>query len=256
MVLCPRVSAVDKPFDLYYHVNRLATYRFATYSAGLDVGYAINRFSELRAGYEAGHLGSGVEIGQSILPTPSGRFGSTSIRYDLDTRDKALVPRRGEMLGWQVRWFDAMFGATNGFPLAELSFSAFKPVSNPASIYLQTYVGTTFGHQATGLPQFFLGGPGRLGAYGLNEIRGNQYFLGRLGYLHEIFQLPPLIGNKIYFTSAFELGKMWGNRVDSRLPMDGAVGFVMDTMLGPIGVGGSVGDRGHQKWYFQVGRVF
>jgi NTE family protein len=252
----PHVSAADNPFDLYNRSDRLATYRIVRYVAGLDAGYAINRFSELRAGYELGHFGSNVEIGQAILPTPSGRMGSTSIRYELDMLDKPVVPRRGQSVRAQTRWFDAMPGARKGFPLSEVYFATFKPVSKPASVYMQTYGGTTFGHADTGLPQFLLGGPGRLSSYGLNEIRGNQYFLGRLGYLRELFQLPPLIGTKVYLNGVYEVGKMWGPLVASRLPMDGAVGIVMETILGPLAVGGSIGDRGHQKWYFQVGRIF
>jgi NTE family protein len=129
-------------------------------------------------------------------------------------------------------------------------------VSKPGSVYVQALGGTTFGHDDTGLPQFYLGGPIRLGAYGTNELRGEQYFLGRLGYLHELFRLPPLIGSRAYATAAYEIGKMYGPNVHYRLPMDGAVGLVFETFLGPVSIGGSYGDTGHHKLYFQVGRIF
>jgi len=29
-----------------------------------------------------------------------------------------------------------------------------------------------------------------------------------------------------------------------------------ETVIGPLFVGGSVGDTGHHKWFFQLGRVF
>jgi NTE family protein len=72
-----------------------------------------------------------------------------------------------------------------------------------------------------------------------------------------LFSLPPLLGNKVYFTSAYELGKAYSAPGgSSKLPHDIAVAVVAETFLGPLGVGGSVGDTGHHKWYFQLGRFF
>jgi NTE family protein len=80
-------------------------------------------------------------------------------------------------------------------------------VTRRGSVFVQAYGGTTFGYDNTGLPQFFLGGVGRLNAHGTNELRTDQYFLFRAGYLHELWTLPPLVGNKVYVMSAYELGK-------------------------------------------------
>jgi hypothetical protein len=30
----------------------------------------------------------------------------------------------------------------------------------------------------------------------------------------------------------------------------------MDTLAGPLLIGGSIGNGGHAKWFFQLGRVF
>jgi NTE family protein len=95
-----------------------------------------------------------------------------------------------------------------------------------------------------------------LGAYGANELRTDQYWLARLGYVHELFQMPLLIGNKVYFTSAYEVGKAYGAPGTSKLPNDGAVGLVSETFAGPLFIGGSWGDSGHKKIYFTLGRFF
>ena len=42
----------------------------------------------------------------------------------------------------------------------------------------------------------------------------------------------------------------------SKLPNDGAAGFIARTPLGPLFIGGSVGDTGHATWFFDLGRVF
>ena len=41
-----------------------------------------------------------------------------------------------------------------------------------------------------------------------------------------------------------------------RLPTDGAAGVIAQTFLGSLFIGGSVGDTGHAKWFFSLGRVF
>jgi len=244
------------PFDLYDRSRQLAEYRIRQYGGGFDLGYAINRFSEVRIGYDLGYLQTALRVGDPVLPTPSGRAGGTSIRYDLDRLDSPVVPRRGEAAQFLAQWSDANPGSTRAFPRSELHAGIIRPISKPASVYLQVFGGSTFGHNDTGLPQFFLGGPGRLGAYGTNELRANQYWLIRLGYLHELFRLPTLLGNRVYVTSAYEMGKAYGSPGASRLPNDGAVGFVAETFAGPLFVGGSIGDTGHRKLYFTLGRFF
>jgi NTE family protein len=41
-----------------------------------------------------------------------------------------------------------------------------------------------------------------------------------------------------------------------RLSGDVAAGMLAETVIGPVFIGGSVGDAGHQKWFFQLGHVF
>jgi NTE family protein len=225
--VAPRIGVISNPLELYNRSNRIADYRIREAGGGFDFGYAIDRFSELRVGYQTGYLDTSLRVGNPILPTPSGRIGATSIHYNLDRLDSPIVPRRGEIVQFVAQWDDATPGAARGFPLSEVNFAIVHPISKPASIYVEGFGGSTFSYHDTGLPQFFLGGPGRLGAYGENELRGDQYWLGRVGYLHELFRMPVLVGGKVYFTSAYEIGKAYGAVGSSRLPTDGAVGFVM-----------------------------
>jgi NTE family protein len=49
---------------------------------------------------------------------------------------------------------------------------------------------------------------------------------------------------------------MYGATNASKFPNDVAAGLLAETALGPFFIGGSVGDSGHRKWFFQLGRVF
>jgi NTE family protein len=95
-----------------------------------------------------------------------------------------------------------------------------------------------------------------LRAYGVNEVRGNQYYLFRAGYLHRLFTLPPFLGSGIYAISMYEVGKMFNAPGVSKLPNDVAAGILARTALGPLLIGGSIGDTGHAAWFFGLGRVF
>ena len=100
-----------------------------------------------------------------------------------------------------------------------------------------------------------------MSAYGTNEIFTNQYMLFQLGYLRQIGRLPPILGNKVYFSSLYELARTYKTQTPSlngfpELPMDVAGGILVETLFGPAYIGGSWGDSGHRKIFFKVGRLF
>jgi NTE family protein len=154
-------------------------------------------------------------------------------------------------------FYDSFPNAPQGFPTLEATVQYFRPFQQRNSIFVTASGGSTLGYQQTGVPQFFLGGVGKLTAYGLNELMGDQYFLGRVGYKRKIFTLPPFVGREVYLMGFGEVGKMYGDPFPApKLSGDGALGVIAVTALGPVFVGGSAGDTGHYKWFFQLGRVF
>jgi len=254
--VAPQAGASSTAFNIYSGSQLVAQYRFNQVFAGVDLGYNFDRFSEVRLGYETGHESVTRQIGMPDLPTVSGRRGATRLRYVMDRLDSPVVPRRGAAIWSNVQWVDANPGATAGFPAAQLGFEAFHPVSQPGSFYVTGEGGTTFNHRQTGIPQFSLGGPNRLSAYGTNEFLTNQYFFFQLGYLHRLAQLPPFLGKGIYADGVYELGKAYYIPNVSKLPNDLAAGVVVETLIGPAFIGAAYGDTGHQKWFFRIGRVF
>ena len=78
------------------------------------------------------------------------------------------------------------------------------------------------------------------------------------GYIRRLKELSPLLGKNVYLVTDYEIGKAYGpfNTADSRLPMDFNAAVLVQSFIGPVVFGGSVGDRGHHKFYFQLGRLF
>ncbi len=246
--------------DLFTGDQRVAEYRVERSGGGIDFGL-LGRNSELRIGFEVGHVDAKVRAGDPLtLPTADGTISLFRARWTYDGQDSATIPRSGIRFTGEGRWFFKSPNTTNDFAQAEVKLSAFKPVSRRGSLLLAGSGGTSFDQREVGTQQFLLGGPFRLGAYNRDEFRGNQYLLITGGYLHQLHQLPPLIGGKVYVGGWYDFGGAFGgnfaNDFGGRYRHAISAGFVMDTILGPFSLVGSVGEGGRGKVYFAVGKFF
>ena len=252
----PQIEASRSPLNLYAANTFLAQYKLNRVDGGVDLGYAIDRFSELRVGYQTGYLQVSRWVGSPLLPSVSGRTGFTHAHYAMDRLDNPIIPRHGVALLADGGWMDTYPGAKSGFPFAEMTFQVFHRLTAPASLYFTAAGGTAFGRHTGGLPLFSLGGPSRLAAYGVNQFLTDQYFYFRGGYLRRVAEMPAFIGRGLFLDAHYELAKPYGLPNAPNLPNDGVVGVIAETVLGPVLIGGSIGDGGHRKWFFQLGRVF
>jgi len=72
---------------------------------------------------------------------------------------------------------------------------------------------------------------------------------------------PQFLVIKVYFSSLYEVARPYKTQNPSLngfpdLPMDVAAGMLVETLFGPVYIGGSWGDSGHRKIFFKLGRVF
>jgi NTE family protein len=172
--------------------------------------------------------------------------------------DNAQLPRSGLTIQAGFSWYQVESGFES-FPQAVAHISYFKPVSEARSALFAAEGGTAFGTSVLdlGLQSFSLGGPLRLGAYGQNELLGNHYFLLQTGYEHKLLPLSPLVGEGVYALGLIEFGKVYGYpNSEPAVPLDGSLAVVARTAIGPVFIGGSLGNAGHRKWWFGVGRTF
>jgi NTE family protein len=257
--VAPRAGFDSSPYTIYSGDNLIADYRKRDVGGGLDVGYAFGDSGELRLGYEGGYDRFSRQIGNpDTLPTVSGTTGDIRLQYQLDRLDDPVIPRSGQSLRLYTKWFNDNPGAPQGFPLSEVQSQNFFRLNNPSSMYFNADGGTSFGYKA-GIPAFSLGGSQRLLAYGTNELLTNQYFLFQLGYIRQLLKLPPLLGSTLDFIGMYEIGKTYqlpnGPKVPE-LPNDVVGALVVNTIFGPVEVGGAVGNYGRARFFFRVGRIF
>jgi NTE family protein len=254
--VAPRAFATNTRAEYYNRGTLVADYRNRQVGGAFDAGYSFSRMSELRIGYEIADRKFTPSIGAPTFGTLRGRVGITSLRYNFIGRDAPIVPRSGFDLKFRTEWTDANPGAKAGFPLAELQMTLFKPITKPSSVFVAAAGGTTFSYHQTGVPPFSLGGSQNLVAYGTNEFLINQYFLFKAGYIRELLELPPILGDKLYAIGGYEVGKVYGLANVSSVPTDGFGGLIVSTFFGPVLVGGAYGATGHHKVFFRLGRVF
>jgi NTE family protein len=257
--IAPRLGVNSQQFNVYSGNSLLASYRIRQALGGLDTGYSFGRTGEFRLGYEGGYEHASPVIGNiPALPTNAGTTGDARIQYQLNTLDDPVIPRSGVSMTMYTKGYNTNPGAPGPFPLSEIKSQAFFRLNAPSSVYVSAAGGSTYGYKA-GFPAFSLGGSQQLVAWGQNELLTNQYFLGQLGYIRELAKLPPFLGSSVNFLGVLELGKTYKLALlpsPPHLPMDAAAGLLVNTIFGPVLVAGTVGDYGHARFYFQIGRVF
>jgi len=255
--VAPQFYAQNLPLNIYSSQGLAAEYRNRFVGGKGDAGYYFGRSAELRVGYESGLQRLYPNIGNpQEYPHVSGRDGDTHIRFVVNHFDDPITPMSGIRTTVRAEWWDAKPEAGTTFPLLELTSLGFKPISVKSSLYLGASGGSTLWENPGGLPPFSLGGSFDLPAYGTNELLTNQYFLFQGGYARKLATLSPLLGGKILFFAGADVAKAYYVQHATALPFDGSTGLLINTLLGPIVVGASVGDSGHYKLYFEIGKAY
>ena len=257
--IAPRFGVNSQQLNIYSGNTLQASYRLRQALGGLDTGYGFGRTGEFRLGYEGGYEKITPEIGNvPTLPVTSGTTGDARIQYQLIDVDDPVIPRAGTSLLMYTKGFNTNPAAPGPFPVSEIQAQHFFRLSAPTSIYVSAFGGSSYGFK-TGVPAFSLGGSQYLVAWNTNELLTNQYFLGQIGYIRELLKLPPFLGSSVNLLGLFEVGKTYklpNGPSPPNLPIDGAAGLLVDTIFGPVEVAGAVGNYGHARFFFRIGRTF
>jgi NTE family protein len=254
--VAPHAFYEDRKVNFYENGDRLAEYSFQTAQAGIDLGYATSRSSELRFGYSVGHVKAARRIGSPLLFDSSGKVSAASLRFNYDTRNNSQIPKRGVEMRHSLNYYFDSPGATGNFLQAESRINVFRPLAEKTIVFGFGGGGTTFGENAPLFQQFAVGGLFSVGGYGSGEFRGSNYITGGFGALRETFAAPPYIGGKLYLGGWYEAGSAFESISGARYRQSVTGGALLETRIGPIFVGGSFAEGGRRKIYFSLGKFF
>jgi len=256
LFVAPRALFEANSVDLFSDGDRVAEYRQRKVAAGVDFGYIFNRRTEVRVGYEVGRAQAKVSIGDPVLPSVRGLISDASASFSFEGQNSANVPTRGLSFNANAHWYFAAPGSEGGFPQAQIRAANHMPLNEKSSLFLYGGAGTTFSDTAAPLQQFTLGGPFRLGAFGPQEFRGDNFVLAGAGYQHRVGYLPEFLGRKIYAAGWYEIGgtSFSGSDFDLRNSVSG--GLLLETRIGPLVMGGAFGEGGRGRIFISLGRIF
>ena len=254
--LSARALAETNPFDAYQGRKFVSEYRLRNEGVWLDYGVALNRFAELRLGYQFNWIQARQRVGPPVLESFSLRRDLASLRFNYEGQDDAVVARRGLRINARLEYIPNQNNPVSGYTLAESRLVQFVRVSPQNSLILAGSGGAALGPIRNAFLAYSLGGPTRLGAYGANELLAREYLLATGGWLYEFRSQPSLFSSKLYFALLGQTARVRQFDQDLRYPNSATGVFLLKTLLGPVFVGASVGDGGHRRWFFGMGRFF
>jgi NTE family protein len=261
----PRAFAYRRDVPVFQDETYIAEYREAHGGASLDAGFTTAYRVETRVGYTAEHVRARVRIGESGLPGVDGpqQFVSAQVKYDGQTGP--TIPERGVYVKGDLRQFFqvpdvASEAATRtADPDRLLSgralFSLFVPVRKRGRIFAGGSAGSSFG-DTTVVNAFELGGPFRLGAFYPGELRASNAVAFNLGYFHELARFAEGTIGRLWFGSWLDEGSAFEQASSARFYTNVTAGFVLESPIGPLFAGASIGAEGRYRVYFSLGPMF
>jgi NTE family protein len=257
--VAPFAFASKSSRNSFSGLTRVAVFGDERAGGGLDIG-RTGRNSEFRAGYEIFSGRLSPLIGSAGLPIVGGSTGEFRARYVWDGQDTPTIPRTGSRVVATLARVLQSPGLVHPIGQLDLQTSTFVPVSAKTSVFLLASGGTTFRGSAGPFQVFALGGQFHLGAYLPQEFIGNHYAYSSLGFRREIYQLPEIVGGRIYWGGWYEAGTVFGNAANDPGPVivrgTFNLGIIADTFVGPIALSASASPTGQSRVNFTIGRLF
>lgn len=256
----PWVDLKQNPINYYLGDDWVGEYKVNTVRGGLDLGWQ-GRLGELRLGFFQGNLRTDAKFG--ILSTGAGRFvpefdlrqGGWMGRLVIDQLDNVSFPREGLLLQGSFFLTDPAYWADDDYVKTELI--AQKPFSiDRHTVTLGLAWGASPEEKIPIYDLFQVGGFQRFSGYGLDQLVGSSYYMGRLVYTYRFTDMPQALGRGVYLGGSFEAGEV-GNRFDPTTANGtlfcGSLFFAADTILGPFYVAYGHAKDGTGSFYIMLG---
>jgi NTE family protein len=253
--IMPRAGFYSRTQNAYAFGERVADYTIHQVAAQADFGYQTSRHSQLTLGYGIGYADAKVVSGSPLLPSLSGRTTGAQLQWLYNRLNSPMVPSSGVFVASSVRWITDSPGASESYPIGAVHVGVFKPAGRKNTVFALFYGGTTFDRQPSAIDQFTLGGPFHLGAWDLDEFRGNKMLYASPGYMRKIGRLPDFIGGNLYLGGWIEVGDAFYAFDTADFKVDASGGLLMESPLGPLFIGGSWGEGGTFKFNFALGTL-
>jgi NTE family protein len=260
----PRAFASRRDTPVFEDDTYIAEYREHHAGGSVDAGITTAYRVEARVGYTAEHVRTDVRIGDSGLPGIDGLQQYVAARVTFDGQTGPTIPERGLFLKADLRRFiqvpDVITPATtraadpDTLTSGRLMLSWFHPVGRRGRVFVGGSGGSSFG-DTTIVNAFSLGGPFELGAYYPGELRASNAVVANIGYFHELARFAEGTIGRLWFGSWVDEGSAFEQAASAEFHTNFTAGFVLESPIGPVFAGASVGLDGRYRVYFSVGPI-
>jgi NTE family protein len=253
--LKPRAGIVREPVYIWVNQKRVAERLQQDLDAGVEAGRTFGNSLQISAAWRAEDTHWSLTTGSGGGPYLNGTAQTGLLHINIDKEVSGTVSPQGFRLSASAGALYHAVASANA-PLVMVS-SAHTWQWKERNIFGLTADINSYLRANVAQPyRFTLGGPGRLSASSFDEYRGTDTYLARTGYLRRIASLPTGYGQGLYGIVGYEAGEIWSPEAHAILREDGTAGLVAATPFGAISFGVSIGDAGHRKVFFTIGRLF
>jgi NTE family protein len=285
--IVPHADAKAADVDAILGQTRIGEYRVRSVNYGLDFGYELGNWGEIRTGAEREIGHEDVRVGDPTeLPSDSFDTRSYFVRLSLDHLDDVNFPRRGQQatLEWRgartdqrpnpdpkqryQKYDQVSFSYTGAYSFGRyttvFSTAGGTTIDAPKGSILSGEVSGPAGMQVTtptALRLLFpLGGFLNLSGLKADSIAGPHFAIARALFYKQIGRGGPgYLDVPTYLGVSFEAGNVWQRRGDASfgsLRHDASLFLGLDTLLGPVYVASGFDDQGQHAFYLFLGRTF
>ena len=252
--IAPRIDLIREPFYIYVNQKRIAERQLENGGGGVDVGWGNKSTRELRLGWETAGIRWQSVVGSDGQPDISGSMQRVRAQFIYDNEDRALVPQFGLH---SVTRIGHLYGAVDSANAPEMTTNNTYAHQVGKNVFVMGgQAGTLFNREVAQPFRFTLGGPLRLSASAIDEYRGTDYYLLQPSFLRRIASLPAPLGQSIYLGAAYEAGQMFAPHTPTITRQNVLFGIVAETPLGIVTLAPAIGDGGHRKFVFTLGKFF
>lgn len=251
----PHAGVLRQPVYIWANQKRIAERFQQNLTAGLEIGRTFGNSLQLSAEWRALTTRWATRTGSGGGPYISGTAQTGLFHLNIDKASSAIIsPTSFRLAASGGALYHAV--GSNNTPIAMLSFSRSVSYKDTNIFGIGGEIDTYFRANVAEPFRFTLGGPMRLSAASIDEYRGTDMYLAHAGYMRRMAALPTGLGQGLYGFVGYEAGQMWSPDQPTFLRQDGTAGLVGNTPLGLVTFGVSIGDAGHRKVFFTIGRWF
>ncbi|MCB1955815.1 MAG: patatin-like phospholipase family protein [Rhodocyclaceae bacterium] len=258
--VAPQAQISTESVPVYFEDIRLAEYKVKRRSIGVELGYGLGAWGELRTGLHRGRIHANVLSGLPLYPSADLDDGWASVSAVIDRLDSPFFPRRGFSTRLELQDHRKSYGSELSFRFLGLAGDAAWSQGDN-SLRLRVIAAGSPDQDLPAAARSLIGGPFALSGYRYGEISADQFILVGTAYYRRVSKLPDSVGRGVYVGATYEWADLSdyasGNAVGSGQARSVSVFAGADSVIGPLYLGaGYSPEKDAVRYYLLLGEPF